>query len=110
MKIYSSGIYVRLGFAVPVSVNPEILLVDEVIAVGGEEFQRRCMDHMGQLRAGGTTIVLVSHNALLMSELCDTVGWLDHGKLMDVGESNDVVEGYLAHVTGGGDHTLTTRD
>ena len=110
VKIYSSGMYVRLGFAVAVNVEPEILLVDEVIAVGDEEFQRRCMSHMNRLRASGTTIVLVSHNTDLMIDLCDTVGWLDHGRLMTVGEPADVVAAYLAKVSEVGDNKLTTRD
>ena len=109
VKIYSSGMYVRLGFAVAVNVDPEILLVDEVIAVGDEEFQRRCMAHMNKLRAGGTTIVLVSHNSKLMADLCDTLGWLDHGRLMQVGEPVEVIEAYLDHVNKG-DNTLTTHD
>ncbi len=110
VKIYSSGMYVRLGFAVAVNVEPEILLVDEVIAVGDEEFQRRCMDHMDRLRDGGTTIVLVSHNAILMKSLCDRVGWLDHGRLLKVGDPEAVVDTYLAHVAEPGGTTLTTRD
>lgn len=109
VKIYSSGMYVRLGFAVAVNVDPELLLVDEVIAVGDEEFQRRCMDHMNKLRAGGTTIVLVSHNTSLMAELCDTLGWLDHGRLLKLGDPDSVVEAYLDHVDKG-DNTLTTHD
>jgi len=110
VKIYSSGMYVRLGFAVAVNVDPEILLVDEVIAVGDEEFQQRCMNHMNMLRERGTTIVLVSHNAVLMQELCDTVGWLDHGRLLELGDPTSVVGSYLDHVASGGDNTLTTRD
>ena len=109
VKIYSSGMYVRLGFAVAVNVDPELLLVDEVIAVGDEEFQRRCMTHMNKLRAAGTTIVLVSHNTQLMADLCDTLGWLDHGRLMMVGDPATVVAAYLDHV-GKGANTLTTHD
>lgn len=109
VKIYSSGMYVRLGFAVAVNVDPELLLVDEVIAVGDEEFQRRCMAHMNKLREGGTTIVLVSHNTQLMADLCDRLGWLDHGRLMEVGEPGAVIEAYLDHVNKG-DNTLTTHD
>jgi ABC-type polysaccharide/polyol phosphate transport system ATPase subunit len=109
VKIYSSGMYVRLGFAVSVNVDPEILLVDEVIAVGDEAFQRRCMDHMNQLREKGCTIVLVSHNAGLMEELCDTIAWLDHGRVLELGEAAPVLEKYLEHMRGGGT-TLTTRD
>ena len=110
VTIYSSGMYVRLGFAISVHVEPEILLVDEVIAVGDAEFQRRCMDHMNRLREAGTTIVLVSHNTDLMVELCDTVGWLDHGRMMTVGDPADSVAAYLARVDEAGGTTLTTRD
>ena len=102
--------YVRLGFAVAVNVNPEILLVDEVIAVGDEEFQRRCMDHMHRLRENGTTIVLVSHDAALMRRLCDRVGWLDHGRLVEVGDPDHVIDAYLEHASRDEDDTLTARD
>jgi lipopolysaccharide transport system ATP-binding protein len=110
VKIYSSGMYVRLGFAVAVNVEPEILLVDEVIAVGDEEFQRRCMSHMNQLQDNGTTIVLVSHNTGLMVDLCDSLGWLDHGRLVEVGDPAKVVASYLAKVDAAGDNTITTHD
>lgn len=110
VKIYSSGMYVRLGFAVAVNVNPEILLVDEVIAVGDQEFQGRCMEHMNKLLAGGTTIVLVSHSSQLVIELCDTVGWLDHGRMLEIGDPQKVVDSYLAHVAETVGETLTTRD
>ena len=110
VKIYSSGMYVRLGFAVAVNVDPEILLVDEVIAVGDEEFQHHCMDHMHKLRARGTTIVLVSHDTTLMVDLCDRLGRLDHGRLVELGDPGEVVANYLAAVDAGGDNRLTTRD
>ncbi|MCQ3806065.1 MAG: ABC transporter ATP-binding protein [Acidimicrobiaceae bacterium] len=97
VKIYSTGMYVRLGFAVAVNINPDILLVDEVVAVGDEEFQRKCVAHMDLLRDNGTTIVMVSHSTDLMAE-CDKVGWLDHGRLMRVGAPDDVVSEYLANV------------
>jgi len=108
VKIYSSGMYVRLGFAVAVNVSPDILLVDEVIAVGDEEFQRRCLKHMDMLRENGATIVLVSHNTGLMAE-CHQVGWLDHGRLVEVGAPGDVVSAYLAKVDSN-DSTLHTRN
>ena len=98
VKIYSSGMYARLGFAVAVNVDPEILLVDEVIAVGDEEFQHRCLRHMEQLRLAGTTIVLVSHDTALVRRLCDCAGWLDDGRLRAVGDPGEVVEQYLAQV------------
>jgi len=78
--------------------------------VGDEEFQRRCMGRMNQLRERGTTIVLVSHNAQLMADLCDRIGWLDHGRLIAVGEPDEVIGQYLDHVNTKGDNTLTTRD
>lgn len=98
VKVYSSGMYVRLGFAVAVHVDPEILLVDEVIAVGDEDFQRRCLEHMFQLRRKGVTIVLVSHSIPLVQSLCDRVAWLDHGRIVMAGEPNDVCRAYLDRV------------
>ncbi len=110
VKIYSSGMYMRLGFAVAVNVDPEILLIDEVIAVGDEDFQHKCMRHMDQLRARGTTIVVVSHNTDLVRRLSDTVGWLDHGRMLGLGDPDTIVDEYLDSVTDGGEMTLTDRD
>jgi ABC-2 type transport system ATP-binding protein/lipopolysaccharide transport system ATP-binding protein len=98
VKVYSSGMYVRLGFAVAVHVDPDILMIDEVIAVGDEEFQRRCMDHLFKLRRDGVTIVLVSHSLPIMQNLCDRLAWLDHGVLQQVGPPGQVVRGYLGQV------------
>ena len=98
VKVYSSGMHVRLGFAIAVHVEPEILLVDEVLAVGDEAFQRKCFDHIYALRRRGTTIVLVSHDAGTMESLCDEVAWLDHGELQSVGEAPATIEMYLGRV------------
>jgi ABC-2 type transport system ATP-binding protein/lipopolysaccharide transport system ATP-binding protein len=98
VKVYSSGMYVRLGFAVAVNVDPQILMIDEVIAVGDEEFQRRCMDHLYKLRREGVTIVLVSHSLGTLQNLCDRLAWLDHGQLQQVGDPADVVRSYLGKV------------
>ena len=98
VKVYSSGMYVRLGFSIAVTVDPEILIVDEIIAVGDEEFQRKCFDHLYELRRKGTTIVLVSHSLGLMADLCDQAAWLDQGRLKAVGPVRDVIDGYLAAV------------
>ncbi|MGH9086442.1 MAG: ABC transporter ATP-binding protein [Acidimicrobiales bacterium] len=98
VKVYSSGMYVRLGFAVAVHVDPEILIIDEVIAVGDEQFQRRCFDHLYELRRQGTTIVVVSHSHGLMQQLCDEVAWLDHGRLMTTGEPATSILQYLKQV------------
>ena len=98
VKHYSSGMYVRLGFAVAVNLDPDVLLVDEVLAVGDEEFQRKCFDHLAGLRKAGKTIVLVSHGLGQIEALCDEVTWLEHGKLQETGPASRVVSAYLQQV------------
>lgn len=98
VKVYSSGMYVRLGFAIAVTLDPEILIVDEIIAVGDEEFQRKCFDHLASLRRKGTTIVLVTHSMSLVTDLCDSAVWLDHGEVRATGDAGSVVEAYLDDV------------
>ena len=95
VKIYSSGMYVRLGFAVAVHVDPEVLIVDEVVAVGDEEFQLRCFSHLEALRAQGVTIVLVSHDLGMLRANCDQMAWLNRGLVTAVGEPQDVINAYL---------------
>ncbi|HBJ72274.1 MAG TPA: hypothetical protein DDY88_00825, partial [Actinobacteria bacterium] len=98
VKHYSSGMYVRLGFAVAVHMKPDVLLVDEVLAVGDEEFQRKCFDHLYALRRAGKTIIVVSHGLGQLEALCDEVAWLERGNLLEVGEPTDVVASYLKKV------------
>ena len=98
VKIYSSGMFVRLGFAIAVSLDPEILMVDEVIAVGDEEFQRKCFDHLFELRKRGTTIVLVTHSLGLIRDMCDQAIWLDHGVVREIGGAREVADSYLASI------------
>lgn len=98
VKHYSSGMYVRLGFSVAVNLNPDVLLVDEVLAVGDEEFQRKCFDHLAALRKSGTTIVVVSHGLGQIESLCDEVTWLDHGQTAMSGPAHSVVTSYLEKV------------
>lgn len=98
VKVYSSGMFVRLGFAVAVNVQPEILIIDEVIAVGDEEFQRKCFEHLYRLRRKGVTIVLVSHGLGLLQTMCDRAMWLEHGNVRKVGRALDVVEQYIRKV------------
>ena len=98
VKNYSSGMYVRLGFAVAINVEPEILLIDEVLAVGDAEFQARCIERLTELKHGGCTIVLVSHGMDTVRNVCDRVCWLKNGKLMAAGHAEDVVDRYLDHV------------
>ena len=98
VKHYSSGMTVRLGFSVAVHLDPEVLLVDEVLAVGDEEFQRKCFDHLSALRKQGATIVLVSHSLGQIESLCDEVAWIDHGKVQSVGKASTTVGSYISRV------------
>lgn len=98
VKHYSSGMYARLGFAIAIYVEPDILLVDEVLAVGDESFQRRCLDAIHRLQARGVAILLVSHSLSQILQLCDQCLWLDKGKLVAIGETRAVVRRYLAAV------------
>ena len=101
VKNYSSGMYVRLGFAVAVHLEPEILLIDEVLAVGDASFQHKCFDHLHRLRASGCTIVLVSHDVGSISRFCERAVWLDHGRLMADGASDQVTRSYVEAVAAG---------
>lgn len=96
VKFYSSGMYVRLAFSVAVHVDPDILLVDEVLAVGDEPFQHKCMEKIHEFQADGRTIILVSHSAAQVSEVCDRAVMLEHGKVV-VDGSTDEVLGRLRH-------------
>jgi ABC-2 type transport system ATP-binding protein len=98
VKNYSSGMYVRLGFSVAINVDPDILLVDEVLAVGDEAFQRKCAEKFAELKESGKTIVVVSHALGTMRSLCDELALLDHGNLVKVGPSGEVIDEYLDEV------------
>jgi ABC-2 type transport system ATP-binding protein len=95
VKNYSSGMYVRLGFSVAINVDPDILLVDEVLAVGDANFQDKCMEKFAQFRRAGKTVVVVSHAMGTLRTLCDTAAWLTHGQLSEVGKATDVVDTYI---------------
>ncbi len=94
VKNYSSGMYVRLGFAVAVHTDPDVLLVDEVLSVGDEAFAHRGLRRIEEMLAAGKTLLLVSHSLGLMEGLCDRVLWLDHGVPMLVGEPRRVIDAY----------------
>ena len=98
VKNYSSGMYVRLGFSVAINVDPDILLVDEVLAVGDESFQRKCSEKFAELKEQGKTIVVVSHALGTMRTLCDELALLEHGNLVNVGPAGAVVDEYLGDV------------
>ena len=98
VKFYSSGMYVRLGFAVAINVDPDILLVDEVLAVGDEVFQKKCLDRIEQIQEDGKTILFVTHGADLARKICDRVVVLDHGLMVAngvPGESIRIFREYL---------------
>lgn len=95
VKNYSSSMYVRLGFSVAINVDPDILMIDEVLAVGDEEFQRKCMEKFRDFKDEGRTIVVVSHALGTVRDLCDEVAWLDHGRLLGVGRPNEIVDEYV---------------
>ena len=98
VKNYSSGMYIRLGFSVAINVDPDILLVDEILTVGDESFQRKCAQKFDELKDGGKTIVIVSHGLGSVKELCDEVALLDHGHLVSVGKPDEVIDTYLGGV------------
>lgn len=101
VKTYSSGMYVRLGFAVAVHVDPEVLVVDEVLAVGDEAFARRCLDTIKEFSARGKTIFFVSHSLALVEELCDRVLYLSGGKVAGLGEPREMLAAYRLDVSAG---------
>lgn len=108
---YSSGMYVRIGFAVAVHVNPDIFLVDEVLAVGDEEFQRKCRVKIGELKERGKTIVFVSHDLGSVNALCDRVFLLDKGRLISRGTPQATIDYYLRQIgLERGIHTLKQGD
>ena len=94
VKHYSSGMYVRLAFAVAAHLEPEILLVDEVLAVGDINFQKKCLGKMGEVAKGGRTVVLVSHQLNQIRRLCERVAWVDGGSIRQCGPTHEVVSAY----------------
>lgn len=98
VKYYSSGMYTRLAFAVATAVDPDILITDEVLAVGDEAFQRKCMDRILTFRHKGKTIIFVSHALDTVRTLCDRAVWLDHGTVRALGATGEVIDAYLAEV------------
>ncbi|MBN1304025.1 MAG: ABC transporter ATP-binding protein [Anaerolineales bacterium] len=101
VKRYSSGMYVRLAFAVAAHLDPEILVVDEVLAVGDAEFQKKCLGKMGEVAKGGRTVLFVSHNLPMIRQLCRRAILLNRGDLVQQGDSERVVSDYLAKAFAG---------
>jgi len=97
VKFYSSGMFLRLAFAVSVHSDPEVFLIDEILGVGDEPFQRKCLDRVRTLRDEGRTLVIVSHDLDMVSSLCERGVLLEHGKLVDDGPSESIVARMRSH-------------
>ena len=108
VKTYSSGMYMRLGFAVAIHVDPDVLLVDEVLAVGDEGFTHKCLDKFAEFRRRGRTILLVTHSLNLVERFCDEALWLDGGQARAHGDPKRVVGAYLTKVEEGEEALLAS--
>jgi ABC-type polysaccharide/polyol phosphate transport system ATPase subunit len=98
VKNYSSGMYVRLGFSIAIHVDPDILVVDEVLSVGDEDFQRKSFQKFLEFKKQGKTIILVTHAMPVIEEICDQVSWLSSGRLVSTGDAREVVAEYRSSV------------
>ena len=111
VKRYSSGMYVRLAFAVAAHLEPEILIVDEVLAVGDAEFQKKCLGKMNEVASrDGRTVLFVSHNMGIVTSLCPNVIWLDRGSVCQVGPAREVIDQYMSRGMAGGDCLVPLLD
>src|SRR6188474_2431425 len=110
VKTYSSGMYMRLGFAVAIHVDPDVLLVDEVLAVGDEGFTHKCLDKFSEFKRRGKTILLVTHSLGLVERFCDDAVWLDHGEKMAQGDPKRVIDAYLLDVESAEEGYLAKED
>ena len=99
VKRYSSGMYVRLGFAVVANIDPDIFLIDEILSVGDIAFQRKCLDTMSRIRKSDKSIVFISHNISAVKRLCDRVIWLDKGQNRKEGDPSEVISAYTSYMT-----------
>ena len=109
VKRYSSGMYVRLAFSVAAHIQPDILLVDEVLAVGDAAFRQKCMARIGEMRENGLTLIFVSHNALMVQTVCEKAIYFSQGKLMLTGDVENVVNAYENDLRRGGLNALKTE-
>ena len=98
VKTYSSGMYMRLGFAVAIHVDPDVLLVDEVLAVGDEGFTHKCLDKFAEFKRRGKTILLVTHALGLVERFCDEALWMDVGRMKGIGDPKRVIGAYITDV------------
>jgi ABC-type polysaccharide/polyol phosphate transport system ATPase subunit len=110
VKTYSSGMYMRLGFAVAIHVDPDVLLVDEVLAVGDEGFTHKCLDKFAEFKRRGRTILLVTHSLGLVERFCDEALWLDAGHMKGMGDPKRIVGAYITDVEASEEQELAAGD
>lgn len=94
IRTYSSGMQARLGFSVAIDVDPDILVLDEILSVGDESFQQKCLNRINQIIRGSATILIVSHNMAMIEQMCKRTAWLDHGEIKAIGDTCEVIETY----------------
>jgi ABC-type polysaccharide/polyol phosphate transport system ATPase subunit len=94
VRNYSSGMYVRLGFAVAINVDPDILVVDEILAVGDAAFRKKSAQKFREFKDSGRTVIMVTHSTGNIREMCDTAAWIDQGRLVEIGDVNEVADAY----------------
>jgi len=110
VKTYSSGMYMRLGFAVAINVDPDVLLVDEVLAVGDEAFTHKCLDKFADFRRRGKTVLIVTHSLDLVARFCDEALWLDRGRVRQQGDPKRVIDAYLMDVAAAEERQLADAE
>lgn len=110
VKTYSSGMYMRLGFAVAIHVDPDVMLIDEVLAVGDQGFTHKCLDKFAEFRRRGKTILLVTHSLGLVERFCDRAVWLKGGRTQAIGDPKRVVDAYRTHVEDSEEQQLAASD
>lgn len=109
VKHYSSGMYMRLGFSVAVHVDPDVLIVDEILAVGDQAFQNKCLEQIYRFKREGKTIIIVSHNLGTLRNLCSHLVWMEHGRLRAAGLTDEIINEYLAYTQGVENDRLKAR-
>jgi ABC-type polysaccharide/polyol phosphate transport system ATPase subunit len=110
VKTYSSGMYMRLGFAVAIHVDPDVLLVDEVLAVGDEGFTHKCLDKFAEFKRRGKTILLVTHSLAMVERFCDEALWLDRGRMQGMGDPKRIIGAYITDVEAAEEEQLAAAD
>jgi ABC-2 type transport system ATP-binding protein len=100
VKYYSSGMYARLGFSVAIAVEPDVLIVDEILSVGDIGFKAKCMQKIAEIQQSGVTVILVSHGMGDIERVCDRAMWIDHGKMIAHGQAKEVAEQYTRSCSG----------